>query len=167
MEFGLSQDQLLLDDSVRKYLSSEVSIDVVRKIASGEQSDSDIWRGLAEMGLAGIIIPEAQGGAELGMLDAVAIAEALGYAACPGPFLSTAIMSAHLLNKAGATDPLAGMASGDYRVGIAFADFVGSRKGTVVESASKLSGQSLYALDASADAYLVALVDGRIYMVES
>ena len=167
MEFGLSQDQLLLDDSVRKYLSSEVSIDVVRKIASDEQSDSDIWRGLAEMGLAGIIIPEAQGGAELGMLDAVAIAEALGYAACPGPFLSTAIMSAHLLNKAGATDPLAGMASGDYRVGIAFADFVGSRKGTVVESASKLSGQSLYALDASADAYLVALADGRIYMVES
>ena len=167
MEFGLSQDQLLLDDSVRKYLSSEVSIDVVRKIASGEQSDSDIWRGLAEMGLAGIIIPEAQGGAELGMLDAVAIAEALGYAACPGPFLSTAIMSAHLLNQAGATDPLAGMASGDYRVGIAFGDFVGSRKGTVVESASKLSGQSLYALDASADGYLVALADGRIYMAES
>ena len=59
------------------------------------------------------------------------------------------------------------MASGDYRVGIAFGDFVGSRKGTVVESASKLSGQSLYALDASADAYLVALADGRIYMVES
>ena len=61
MEFGLSQDQLLLDDSVRKYLSSEVSIDVVRKIASGEQSDSATWHGLAEMGLAGIIIPEAQG----------------------------------------------------------------------------------------------------------
>ena len=167
MEFGLSQDQLLLDDSVRKYLSSEVSIDGVRKIASGEKSDSDIWRGLAEMGLAGIIIPEAHGGAELGMLDAVAIAEALGYAACPGPFLSTAIMSAHLLNQAGATDPLAGMASGDYRVGIAFGDFVGSRKGAVTESDSKLSGQSLYALDASADAYLVGLVDGRIYMVES
>ena len=167
MEFGLSQDQLLLDDSVRKYLSSEVSIDVVRKIASGEQSDSDIWRGLAEMGLAGIIIPEAHGGAELGMLDAVAIAEALGYAACPGPFLSAAVMSAHLLNQAGATDPLAVMASGDYRVGIAFSDFVGSRKGSVAESDSKLSGQSLYALDASADAYLVALADGRIFMVES
>jgi alkylation response protein AidB-like acyl-CoA dehydrogenase len=167
MEFGLSQDQLLLDDSVRKYLSSEVSIDVVRKIASGEQSDSGTWRGLAEMGLAGIIIPEAHGGAELGMLDAVAIAEALGYAACPGPFLSTAIMSAYLLNQAGATDPLAGMASGDYRVGIAFSDFVGSRKGAVSESDSKLSGQSLYALDADADAYLVALSDGRVFMVES
>ena len=167
MEFGLSQDQLLLDDSVRRYLSSEVPLDVLRNVASCEQSDSDIWRGLAEMGLAGIIIPEAHGGAELGMLDAVAIAEALGYAACPGPFLSTAIMSAHLLNQAGATDPLVGIASGDYRVGVAFSDFVGSRKGRVIESDSKLSGQSLYALDASADAYLVALADGRIYMVES
>lgn len=167
MEFGLSQDQLLLDDSVRKYLSSEVSIDVVRRVAAGEQSDGDIWHGLAEMGLAGIIIPEAHGGAELGMLDAVAIAEALGYAACPGPFLSTAIMSAHLLNHAGATDPLSGMASGEYRVGIAFSDFVGSRKGAVTESDSKLSGQSLFALDANADAYLVALSDGRVYMVEN
>lgn len=167
MEFGLSQDQVLLDDSVRKYLSSEVSIDVVRRIASGEQSDADIWRGLADMGLAGIIIPEAQGGAELGMLDAVALAEALGYAACPGPFLSTAVMSAHLLNQAGATDPLSGMASGAYRVGIAFSDFVGSRKGAVSVSDSKLGGQSLYALDAAADAYLVALSDGRVFMVES
>ena len=167
MEFGLSQDQVLLDDSVRKYLSSEVSIDVVRRIASGEQSDADIWRGLADMGLAGIIIPEAQGGAELGMLDAVALAEALGYAACPGPFLSTAVMSAHLLNQAGATDPLSGMASGEYRVGIAFSDFVGSRKGAVSVSDSKLSGQSLYALDAEADAYLVALSDGHVFMVES
>lgn len=167
MEFGLSQDQLLLDDSVRKYLSSEISLDVVRAIASGERSDSELWRGLADMGLAGIIIPEEHGGAELGMLDAVAIAEALGYAACPGPFLSTAIMSAHLLCQAGATDPLAGIASGDYRVGIAFSDFIGTRKGAVSESGAKLSGQSLYALDAQADAYLVALSDGRIFMVES
>lgn len=112
MEFGLSQDQLLLDDSVRKYLSSEISLDVVRKVASGERADGELWRGLADMGLAGIIIPEAYGGAELGMLEAMAIAEALGYAACPGPFLSTAIMSAHLLNQAGATDPLAGMEIG-------------------------------------------------------
>ena len=125
MEFGLSQDQLLLDDSLRKYLSTEVSLESVRKVAASDVSDNDMWRGLADMGLAGMVIPEAHGGAELGMLDAVAVAEALGYAACPGPFLSTSIMGAHLLNQAGATDPLTGMASGDYRVGIAFSDFLG------------------------------------------
>jgi alkylation response protein AidB-like acyl-CoA dehydrogenase len=167
MEFGLSQDQLLLDDSLRKYLSTEVSLESVRKVTASDISDNGIWRGLADMGLAGIVIPEAHGGAELGMLDAVAVAEALGYAACPGPFLSTSIMGAHLLNQAGATDPLTGMASGDYRLGIAFSDFLGTRKSRVTEVNGQLSGQSLYALDADADAYLVALTDGRVYMVET
>jgi alkylation response protein AidB-like acyl-CoA dehydrogenase len=59
------------------------------------------------------------------------------------------------------------MASGDYRVGIAFSDFLGARKGGLTEVSGQLSGQSLYALDADADAYLVALADGRVYMVET
>ena len=63
MEFGLSQDQLLLDDSLRKYLSTEVSLESVRKVAGSDLSDNAMWRGLADMGLAGIVIPEAHGGA--------------------------------------------------------------------------------------------------------
>ena len=167
MEFGLSQEQVILEESVRKFLSSELSLDAVRAVASGETTDAGIWQGLAEMGLAGVLIPEAYGGAGLGMLDAVVIAEALGYAACPGPFLSSAVMAAYLLNKVGATDPLARMATGDYRVGIAFGDAIGARKGQVSESGSVLSGQTLFALDAEADAYLVALNDGRVFMVET
>lgn len=167
MEFGLSQDQRLLDESIRKYLSSEVPLDMIRKLARPAETDAAVWQGLSELGLAGVLIPEAHGGAALGMLDAVAIAEALGYAACPGPFLSTAVMASYLLSEAGATDPLAAMASGQYRVGVAFSDVIGARKGRVTESHSKLSGQSLFALDADADAYLVALADGRVFMLES
>ena len=105
MEFGLSQDQLLLDDSVRKYLSSEVSIDVVRKIASVSNLIALFGRSRRN-GFGRHHHSRSPWWCRAGMLDAVAIAEALGYAACPGPFLSTAIMSAHLLNQAGATDPL-------------------------------------------------------------
>ena len=76
-------------------------------------------------------------------------------------------MAAYLLNEAGATAPLARMATGDYRVGIAFGDAIGARKGQVSESGSVLSGQSLFALDAEADAYLVALNDGRVFIVET
>ena len=104
MEFGLSQDQLMLDDSVRKFLASEVPLDKVRQLAAGETDDSSVWQGLADMGLAGLIIPEAHGGAELGMLDA-SPSPRLRLRRLPGPFLSTAIMSAYLLNAAGATDP--------------------------------------------------------------
>jgi len=167
MEFGLSQEQVILEESVRKFLASQVPLDAVRAVASGETTDASIWRALAEMGLAGVLIPEVHGGAGLGMLDAVVIAEALGYAACPGPFLSSAVMAAYLLNEAGATDPLARMAAGEYRVGIAFGDAIGARKGRVSESDSSLSGQSLFALDAEADAYLVALSDGRVFMIEA
>ena len=167
MEFGLSQEQLILEESVRKFLASEVSLDAVRTVASGETTDTGIWQSLAEMGLAGVLIPEAHGGAGLGMLDAVVIAEALGYAACPGPFLSSAVMASYLLNESGATDPLARMAAGEYRVGIAFADAIGARKGQVSESGSALTGQTLFALDAEADAYLVALNDGRVFMIET
>ena len=167
MEFGLSQEQVILEESVRKFVASQVPLDAVRAVASGETTDASIWRGLAEMGLAGVLIPEVHGGAGLGMLDAVVIAEALGYAACPGPFLSSAVMAAYLLNEAGATDPLARMAAGEYRVGIAFGDAIGARKGRVSESYSTLSGQSLFALDVEADAYLVALSDGRVFMIEA
>ena len=76
-------------------------------------------------------------------------------------------MSAYLLNAAGATDPLARMASGEYRVGIAFSDVIGSRKGQIAEADSKLTGQSLFALDATADAYLIGLSDGRVFMIEA
>ena len=167
MDFGLSQDQRLLDESLRKFLTSEVPLDSVRKLAAGESSDASVWQGLASMGLAGVLIPEAYGGAQLGMLDAVAIAEALGYAACPGPFMSTAVMASYYLEQAGATDPLAAMAAGTYRVGIAFSDAIGTRKGHIVEVDSALSGQSLFALDAEADAYLIGLGDGRVFMIEA
>ena len=50
MEFGLSQDQLMLGDSVRKFLASEVPIDKVRQLAAGETDDSSVWQGLADMG---------------------------------------------------------------------------------------------------------------------
>ncbi|MEK9820357.1 MAG: acyl-CoA dehydrogenase family protein [Pseudomonadales bacterium] len=168
MEFGLSQDQLLLQDSVKKFLSAEVPLDVVRGIAKGELTDQTAWEGITQMGLAGLLIPEAHGGVGLGMLDAVVVAEALGYALCPGPFLSSAVMAAHYLNEAGATDLLSGIAAGTTRVGIAFSEATGARNNTRIEtSQGALTGTALFALDADADGYLVALSDGQVLYAEA
>ncbi|MGA1108552.1 MAG: acyl-CoA dehydrogenase family protein [Pseudomonadales bacterium] len=168
MEFGLSQDQLLLQDSVKKFLSAEVPLDVVRGIAKGELTDQTAWEGITQMGLAGLLIPEAHGGVGLGMLDAVVVAEALGYALCPGPFLSSAVMAAHYLNEAGATDLLTGIAAGTTRVGIAFSEATGARNNTRIEtSQGALTGTALFALDADADGYLVALSDGQVLYAEA
>ena len=57
MEFGLSQDQRLLDESIRKYLSSEVPLDTIRTLATTDETDAAVWQGLSELGLAGVLIP--------------------------------------------------------------------------------------------------------------
>ena len=168
MEFGLSDEQKMLDDSVRKFLSSEVSIDVIRDVSAQTATDETPWQSLVAMGLSGILIDESQGGAGLGMLDAMVVSEALGYAACPGPFLSSSIMAAHYLSAVGDNDTLAGIASGEHRVGIAFGALTGDRSPDVVrEEGGRIEGQSLFDLDADASAYLVATQEGTVYWVDT
>ena len=168
MEFGLSQDQILLQDSVKKFLTTEAPLDLVRGIAAKEQTDAAVWQGLIDLGIAGLLIPEAQGGVGLGMLDAVVVAEALGYAICPGPYLSSAIMAARYLTEAGASELLPGIAAGTTRVGVAFAAATGARSDTNIEATgTTLSGSSLFALDADAHGYLVATKDKCVYYVEA
>ena len=168
MEFGLSDEQKMLDDSVRKFLSSEVSIDVIRDVCAQTATDETPWQSLVAMGLSGILIDESQGGAGLGMLDAMVVSEALGYAACPGPFLSSSVMAAHYLSVVGDSDTLAGIASGQHRVGIAFGALTGDRSSDAVkEEGGRLEGRSLFALDADASAYLVATAEGTVYWVNT
>ena len=76
MEFGLSDEQKMLDDSVRKFLSSELSIDVIRDVCAQTSTDEHAWQSLVAMGLSGILIDESHGGAGLGMLDAMVVSEA-------------------------------------------------------------------------------------------
>ncbi|HJL61286.1 MAG TPA: acyl-CoA dehydrogenase family protein [Pseudomonadales bacterium] len=66
MQFGLSEEQTLLQDSVNRFLTDQVSLDEVRKAADGDVSDATVWQGLAELGIPGILIPEAHGGVGLG-----------------------------------------------------------------------------------------------------
>ena len=95
MEFGLSEEQTLLQDSINRYLTDQVSLNEVRKVAGGEISDARIWQGLAELGIPGILIPESQGGVGSGNLEAAVVAECLGYHVTPVPFLSYGCHCSH------------------------------------------------------------------------
>ncbi len=168
MEFGLSEEQVLLQDSINKFLNDQVPLDRVRKIASSDESDSDIWRGLADMGICGLLIPEEQGGVGLGMLDAAIVAECLGYHVTPGPFISSAVMAPTALLAAGKNDLLADLASGQRRVGIAFGEAVGARNDAgVVLNDNKISGKNIFVLDSDADDYLIATQEKKLVLVSA
>jgi len=98
MDFGLSQDQVLLKETVRRWLEAECPTTRVRTVMEGETGhDPALWRGLAELGVTGLQVPPAHGGAGLELLDVALAAEELGWACTPGPFLGSAMATAALL----------------------------------------------------------------------
>ena len=94
MDFGLSDEQRLLQDTVEQFLAKENDATRLRaRFDADDAVDRRLWRGMAELGLAGLVIPEAHGGAGLALLDAALVAETLGRAAAPGPFLGHTLAS--------------------------------------------------------------------------
>ncbi len=92
MNFGLSQDQILLKDTIRRFLEEQCPTTRVRQVMEGPTGhDPDLWRGLVELGVTGLYVPAEHGGAGLELLDLALAAEELGYNATPGPFLANAL----------------------------------------------------------------------------
>ena len=79
MRFGLSEEQVLLQDNVKRFLTDRVNLERVREYAAGNE-DTDIWQGLTELGIPALLVDEAHGGIGLAPLDAAIVAECLGYA---------------------------------------------------------------------------------------
>lgn len=173
MRFGLSEDQTLLDATVRRLLTDQAPLDAVRAYADGGD-DQALWATLCELGLGGLLVPEEAGGLGLGVLDAAVIAEALGYHVTPAPFLGTAVLFPRALAAAGLSNEpawqarLGAVVEGGLRVGVAFPQAGGQRgRDSVIASGSTLSGTVTLALDDAAQAYLVASDDGALWWIET
>ncbi|MEM9622022.1 MAG: acyl-CoA dehydrogenase family protein [Pseudomonadota bacterium] len=171
MQFGLSEEQTLLQDNVNRFLRDQVDLDTVRAFCGDQDAnDQAIWRGLVELGISALLVPEANGGVGLAPLDAAIVAECLGYHVTPAPFLGSAVMAPTVLQHANKEqdERLTALAAGELRVGIAFGEAVGARADAQINGSSgKLNGKSLFAFDADADSYLVADKQQHIYWVEA
>jgi alkylation response protein AidB-like acyl-CoA dehydrogenase len=101
MKFTYSEEQQLLADSVRRFVSRDYSFDARRKIiASPEGSSPKIWSTLAELGLLGIPFSSGEGGFGGGAVDLLSVMEAFGDALVVEPYLST-LIGARFVAKAG------------------------------------------------------------------
>jgi alkylation response protein AidB-like acyl-CoA dehydrogenase len=165
MDFGLSEEQLQLDESLRRFLAERVPTTRVRElIETPEAHDAKLWGELAELGVAGALVGEEHGGAGLSLLDAAVIATALGHAAAPTPFLGSAVLAPALLaagSEAQRKEWLPRLAAGKVRLGVAIAEQVERRDDAGVSlEGGRLRGIALFAIDGvGADAYVVAAED--------
>ena len=171
MDFGLSEEQRLLEDTVARFLEERLPVARVREVVESEDGvDADAWRGLAELGITGCLVPEAYGGAGLSLLDAAVIATALGHGAAPVPFLSSSVLSTLLLREAG-TEALRDawlprLADGTARIAVAVSERIEARQDAALRyEGGRLSGTALFVLDGlGADGVLVPVGEDVLWV---
>ncbi len=97
----LNDDQRMLADTVAPFMADEGAIAKQlrhwRDIGCQDGFGHGLWKQLAELGLTGILIPEAQGGAGLGQVEANIVLEEIGRNLTPSPFLTTAVAAVRAL----------------------------------------------------------------------
>ncbi len=173
MEFGLSQDQKLMQESVRRTLERVAPLERIRRaVGVRETVAADIWEALVGLGLPGLIVPEEFGGSALGLLDAALMAEMLGRHVAPAPFLATIVMAPVALIEAGSDSQketwLPKLASGEIRAGVAVSERAsGAREGArITASGGRLNGSAMFAFEAQgADLIIVADEKGALHLV--
>jgi len=179
VDFGLSEEQRLLQDTVRRLLDEAYPTARAREISDTEAGhDARLHQKLAEIGVLGTLVPETYGGNALSFLDAMLVVEEIGRAAGPGAFLATGVIAVLALRDGGhaplCKEVLPEIAAGRTRFGVGLAETYAARDGAGVQlERGRLEGTALFALDAvGADRLLVhsaaglALVDAAADGVE-
>jgi alkylation response protein AidB-like acyl-CoA dehydrogenase len=101
VDFEFSDDQEQLRDSVRRYLADRAPLPYVRAHYEDAAVVDAVWAGLADLGLTGMVVPEAAGGAGRGMVDLALPLGEMGRTVYPGPFAASAVGAAGLLADLG------------------------------------------------------------------
>jgi alkylation response protein AidB-like acyl-CoA dehydrogenase len=168
MEFALTEEQQMLEASLRGFLSDALPMERRRAIAaSATGHDASLWEGLVGQGLPGMLVPERHGGWNLSILDAAVASESIGYHAAPGQFAAALVMAPQAL-KSSATEAqqaewLSGIAAGKVRIAVGFAGPPGrSGNGGPTLAGDRLTGAITRILDGGGATHvLVYLADGR------
>src|SRR6185437_14200010 len=165
MNFDFSDDQKMLKDQARKFLSEKCTTKTVRSVFEGSQHhDARLWKEVAEMGWTGTAIPEEFGGLGLGYLELCVIAEEMGRALAPVPFSSTVYLFAEALLIAGSTEQkkkyLPKVAAGEIIGTFARAEGPGAvlpKNIRTTLKGGKLSGRKIAVIDGPIADYAVVL----------
>jgi alkylation response protein AidB-like acyl-CoA dehydrogenase len=171
MEFGLSTEQRLLRDNIGGYLDENATLRRVRETADAKAPfDEPLLRGLVELGVFAVMVPEAYGGMGGGALDAALVQEQLGRTVAPVPFLGAAGVAVSLLVNAASPaqqrEWLEKIAEGKALFGVALTENIGRRTDAGVRfHDGKLSGTATFVLDFGASHFLVADAESRLFIV--
>jgi alkylation response protein AidB-like acyl-CoA dehydrogenase len=168
MRFALSDDQALLRQSTRDFLTSEWPMERVRRVMEDDARGYDPagWVQLADMGYLGLVLPARTGGQGLGAIELAIVLEEMGRVCFPGPYLDAVLAAAALAAAGGQDGVLRDISAGRTLVTVARDDaaYSGEHGPAVTVENGRVRGRKYFVpFAASADALLVATADA-IYL---
>ncbi len=104
MALVLTEEQSMLRDSARGLISDKAPVSHLRALRDAKDAagfSRELWKEFAEMGFAGLLVPDEFGGSALGCVEAGVVMEEIGRTLMPSPFLSTAVLAASALSRGG------------------------------------------------------------------
>lgn len=166
-DFGFTEEHDVLRDGARRFLEARCPIDAVRRMAADPLGhDPALWKDMAELGWAGLMVDEEHGGAGLGYLHQALLLEETGRRVLPSPLLATTF-AAIALQRAGDADQqarwLPAIASGEAIGTLALTEPRASWEPTDVDAVAErdgdgwtLSGEKTHVLSLSHADFVVA-----------
>lgn len=127
MDFSLTEEQTLLEDSVAKYMQSDYSFQERQKLSKSELGYSaENWSTFAELGWLAVGFSEEDGGFGGGAIETMLMAENFGKGLMIEPFLATVVLAGGALKHGGSAEQksryLPGIIDGTTQAALAFAE---------------------------------------------
>lgn len=160
MSLVLTEDQLMFRDAVKRFATGRAPVAELRRLRDANDPTGfsrEAWKGMAEMGWAGVLVPEDLGGADFGFVGAGLIAQEIGRNLSATPFLSTAVLAVTALLRGGTQAQkelmLPAIASGDLLAALASDEKNRHAPHSIATRATggsgqwKLNGKKIHVLD--------------------
>jgi alkylation response protein AidB-like acyl-CoA dehydrogenase len=104
MALLLTEEQTMLRDSARAYLSDNAPVGQLRELRDSHDArgfSASLWKGFADMGFTGTLVPEANAGSGLGHAEVGVVMQELGRHLTATPFLASSVVATTAIRLAG------------------------------------------------------------------
>ena len=100
MDFSLNEIQLMLADSIEKFIENEYDFDTRQKYAGSESGySSTVWQTFAELGWTAVPFSEEDGGFDGGPVDMMVVMERFGRGLVVEPYLANIVLAGGVLRS--------------------------------------------------------------------
>jgi alkylation response protein AidB-like acyl-CoA dehydrogenase len=167
MDFNFSEEQLQLQDAITRFVQGDYSFEHRRAVlATPEGWSRDAWKGLADLGVLAMLVPEDQGGLGYGPIETQLALQATGPALLAEPLLTSGVIATALIRDF-ATEParselLGQLAAGERIVVVAHQEAAARGEVAFVEARVTADGDGFVLNGAKAVVYHAAAADELI-----